>query len=107
MGLQAPQRIGLYGLKQSSRLWNIKFDAFITKYGLTSTTADPCVYTRSGDNDFIILGIWVDDGLLCTNSHFRITHFQMTSHQANCFLGLQIDRNRERRELLLSQPQYI
>ena len=35
------------------------------------------------------------------------THFQMTSYQANCFLGLQIDRNRERRELLLSQPQYI
>jgi hypothetical protein len=35
------------------------------------------------------------------------THFQMTSHQANCFLGLQIDRNREKRELLLSQPQYI
>ena len=107
MGLQAPQRMGLYGLKQSSRLWNIKFDAFITKYGLTSTTADPCVYSRSGDNEFIILGIWVDDGLLCTNSHFHTTHFQMTSHQANCFLGLQIDRNRKRRELLLSQPQYI
>ncbi len=106
---------GLYGLKQSSRLWNIKFDAFITKYGLISTTADPCVYTRSGDNEFIILGIWVDDGLLCTNSPtltdsimaYLSTHFQMTSHQANCFLGLQIDRNRERRELLLSQPQYI
>jgi hypothetical protein len=35
------------------------------------------------------------------------THFKMTSHQADCFLGLQIDRNREKRELLLSQPQYI
>ncbi len=106
---------GLYGLKQSSRLWNIKFDAFITKYGLTSTTADPCVYTRSSDNEFIILGIWVDDGLLCTNSSsltesimaYLSTHFKMTSHQADCFLGLQIDRNREKRQLLLSQPQYI
>ena len=35
------------------------------------------------------------------------THFQMTSHQANCFLGLQIDRKWERRELFMSQPQYI
>jgi hypothetical protein len=106
---------GLYGLKQSSRLWNIEFSAFITKYGLTSTTADPCVYTRSSDNEFIIIGIWVDDGLLCTNSStltesimaYLSTQFKMTSHQADCFLGLQIDRNREKRQLLLSQPQYI
>lgn len=66
---------GLYGLKQSSRLWNIKFEAFITKNGLTST--------RSSENEFIILGIWVDDGLLCTNSStltvLRIRSVEMTT----------------------------
>ena len=32
---------GLYGLKQSSRLWNITFDCFITRFGFTISSADP------------------------------------------------------------------
>ena len=33
----------LYGLKQSSRSWNSKFNEFITMYGLKPSVADPCV----------------------------------------------------------------
>lgn len=106
---------GLYGLKQSSRLWNAKFNAFIVKFGLASTIADPCVYTRTNADELILLGIWVDDGLLCSTSAslnasiitYLLQHFEITSHPADCFIGLQIQRNRNKRELLLSQPQYI
>ena len=50
---------GLYGLKQSSRLWNITFDSFITKFGFLSSSADPCVYYRETESEFTILAIWV------------------------------------------------
>jgi hypothetical protein len=50
---------GLHGLKQSSRLWNAKFDAFIVKFGLTSTISYPCVYTHTNANELILHGIWV------------------------------------------------
>ena len=33
----------LYGLKQSSRAWNEKFNSFLLKYGFTRGLADPCV----------------------------------------------------------------
>ena len=106
---------GLYGLKQSSRLWNITFDLFITKFGFLSSSADPCVYYRETDSEFTILAIWVDDGLLCstkssTNDEILLyleSHFSMTSGPADFFIGLQISRDRPHRKLLLSQPQYI
>jgi hypothetical protein len=106
---------GLYGLKQSSRLWNITFDSFITKFGFLSSSADPCVYYRETDSEFTILAIWVDDGLLCstkssTNDEILLyleSHFSMTSGPANFFIGLQISRDRPQKKLLLSQPQYI
>jgi hypothetical protein len=34
----------IYGLKQASRVWNIKFNEFIIKFGLTKSQADPCIY---------------------------------------------------------------
>lgn len=106
---------GLHGLKQSSRLWNAKFDAFIVKFGLTSTISYPCVYTRTNANEIILHGIWVYDGLLCSTSAtlsasiitYLLQHFEITSHPADCFIGLQIQRNSNKRELLLSQPHYI
>ena len=36
----------LYGLKQSGRLWNHTFDAFLKLYNLITSDADSCVYYR-------------------------------------------------------------
>ena len=80
---------GLYGLKQSSRLWNITFDSFITKFGFLSSSADLCVYFSETDPEFTILAVWVDDD------------------PADFFIRLQISRDRPKKKLLLSQPQYI
>jgi hypothetical protein len=35
----------LYGLKQSSRVWNRKFNDFLTKFNLHPTEVNPCVYS--------------------------------------------------------------
>ena len=36
---------GLYGLKQSRRMWNLHVDKALSECGLTRLTADFCVYT--------------------------------------------------------------
>ena len=40
---------GLYGLKQASRQWNLRFNSFLEKHGLKRSSADPCVYTAGQD----------------------------------------------------------
>ncbi len=34
----------LYGLRQSRRQWNFKFDSFLKQYNLQQSDADNCVY---------------------------------------------------------------
>lgn len=56
----------IYGLKQASKAWNKKFNAFILKFGLTQSLSDPCVYFRhlrigEADEDFTVLIIYDED----------------------------------------------
>ena len=61
---------GLYGLKQALRAWNEKFREFLSSYGLERSSADSYVYF-SDKEGYFILGIYVDDGLLCCSSKTR------------------------------------
>lgn len=87
---------GLYGLKQSSRSWNEKLNKFLEDFGLRRIKSDPCVYFMEADGIIIILGIYVDDGLLCSNSEdttkdilaYLEEHFEISIEEANCFIGL-------------------
>ena len=36
----------IYGLKQASRSWNIRFDQAITSFGFEKSPDEPCVYKR-------------------------------------------------------------
>lgn len=59
----------LYGLKQSPRKWNLRFDMFIKIAGFKRCAKDPCVYLKegkSGDNVYLLL--YVDDMLIATKS---------------------------------------
>ena len=53
----------LYGLKQSSRCWNSVLDIQLKKMGFKQSSNDPCIYTLSGGETFII-GVYVDDVIL-------------------------------------------
>jgi hypothetical protein len=107
----------LYGLVQSPRNWNDKFNFFLEKFGLTRSTADLCLYYNRGENsdDYTILGIWVDDGILATKTKEKAaqiikyleSHFKMTSGDADIFVGLEIERDQEKRELYVHQNSYI
>jgi len=54
----------IYGLKQAGRVWNIKFNLAMQKYGYKPLILDPCTYILHQGEDFIIITIWVDDLLL-------------------------------------------
>ena len=98
----------LYGLKQAPRAWNNKFNEF-------NEFDDHCVYYRRQEEEFAFVLIFVDDGLVCSNrantltdilEHLK-TFFEVQSFPANRFLGLDINRDREKRQLHLSQPVFI
>jgi hypothetical protein len=92
----------LYGLKQASRAWNQKFHAFIVKFGLTQSKADPCVYfrhQREGEvEEFTVLIIYVDDGIIFSSRKQTLTDilkhletaFEIRSLPAQRFVGVDI-----------------
>ena len=59
----------LYGLKQSSRQWYQKFDAFMRSQGYKHSTEDPCLYVKRQPNgQLIMLILYVDDVLIASHS---------------------------------------
>ena len=51
----------IYGLKQSSRQWNLKFHQATLESGFTMMEEDHCMYIKHSNNYFIILSLYVDD----------------------------------------------
>lgn len=102
----------LYGLKQAPRAWNKRFNDFLVTFGLVRSTADPCIYYHHQKEEFTILAIFVDDGLICSNKigNLRriIEHleeqFQIRTMDADRFLGIEFSRNRKKKELTAAQP---
>ena len=58
----------IYGLKQASRQWNIKFHHAVLKDGFKMMEEDHCVYLKRSNNGFVILSLYVDDILLAGNN---------------------------------------
>ncbi|KAE8679209.1 Retrovirus-related Pol polyprotein from transposon TNT 1-94 [Hibiscus syriacus] len=106
----------LYGLKQAPRCWYKRFDSFIMCLGYNRLT-DPCAYfKRSGDNDFVILLLYVDDMLVAgpNKDHIEELKAQLAREfemkdlgSANKILGMQIHRDRSNRKIWLSQKKYL
>ncbi|CAL2269359.1 unnamed protein product [Prunus armeniaca] len=106
----------IYGLKQASRKWHLKFNKVVKAYGFTKNALDECIYMKMSRRHFIILVLYVDAILLaCTNltmlhdcKSFMFKHFDMTDLvEATYVLGIDISRNRENGLLGLSQRSYI
>src|SRR5438105_8527355 len=62
MGCQLKKSI--YGLKQASRQWYLKFDEVIRKFGFSENKVDNCIYIKFSKSKFTILVLYVDDILL-------------------------------------------
>ena len=57
----------IYGLKQASRSWNLRFDQAIKSFEFLQSLDEPCVYKRCSGNVVVFLILYVDDILLIGN----------------------------------------
>lgn len=103
----------LYGLKQSPRQWNKRFDDFLKAAGLQETEADPCIYTNQKKDLF--LALYVDDGLICAKDEHTISllltklqsEFKVTVGDSSMFLGIQIERRKGTGAVFIHQEMYL
>ncbi|GJZ46052.1 putative RNA-directed DNA polymerase [Tanacetum coccineum] len=107
----------LYGLKQAPRQWYKKFESVIGKQGYRKTSSDHCVFFQKfGDDDFIILLLYVDDMLIVGKNIGRIAQLKRDLSKsfsmkdlgpAKQIIGIRIFRDRGAKKLHISQEQYI
>jgi hypothetical protein len=57
----------IYGLKQASRSWNLRFDEVVKGFGLIQSEEEPCVYKKASVSSVVFLILYVDDILLIGN----------------------------------------
>ena len=106
----------IYGLKQASRQWYIKFDGVISSYGFVESILDHCIYQKTSGSKICFLVLYVDDILLASNDkgmlhevkQFLSKNFDMKDMgEASYVIGIKIHRDRSRGILGLSQETYI
>ena len=108
--------ISIYGLKQASRSWNIRFYAAIRSYDFVKNEDESCVYRKVSGSAITFLVLYVDDmliirndvGILSTVKTWLSRHFSIKDlGEASYILGIRIYRDRSKRMLGLSQSKYI
>ena len=57
----------IYGLKQASQSWNIRFDRMIKMYGFVKNGEEPHIYKWANGPVVVFLVLYVDDILLIRN----------------------------------------
>lgn len=107
----------LYGLKQAPRQWNKCFDLYMTENGFEKSEFDLCVYFKKLEGgEYIYLLLYVDDMLLVSKNMKDVEkvkkmlakRFDMKDlGPARRILGMDIERDREKGVLKLSQPGYL
>ena len=106
----------IYGLKQAGRVWNQALDKELTSIGWTRCSADSCLYVMRRKGKLMILAVYVDDLLLLGDDPAAIRcmktllgrHFKIKDlGEVKQILGVEIQRDRSKRLLSLSQSRYI
>ena len=106
----------LYGLKQASQQWYLKFDKVVTSLSFVENIVDQCIYLKTSGRNFIFLVLYVDDillassdlGLLHETKKLLSTNFEMKDlGEASFVLGIEIHHDRSRGLLGLSHKAYI
>ena len=57
----------IYGLKQASRQWYIKFDETVAANGFKENIVDQYIYMKVNRSKYIFLVLYIDDILLAAN----------------------------------------
>ena len=101
----------IYGLKQGSRQWYLKFDEVVTANGFKENIVDQCIYMKVSGRKYILLVLYIDDILLTTNDtdllverkQLLFSHFDMKDlGEVSYVLGIWILHDRPISILILS-----
>ena len=107
---------GLYGLKQSGRLWYERLRATLESLGFNHLQSDPSIYIWMNEATKIVIPVFVNDLTLVSNSKPDLD--QIKGELAKIFklkdlgattslLGVEVDYNCSQKMLKLLQKQYI
>lgn len=105
----------LYGLKQSPRQCNRKFNQFLYKYNFTPNQADQCIYRGEVNGEKVLLSLYVDDGLLVVKSKSAVEivlenlqkDFKITIGKTDYYVDLEISRKRDTKEIFVNQRGHL
>lgn len=106
----------IYGLKQSSRIWNLKVKKLLLELDFQQSSYEPCIFFKNVNKNIIIVAIYVDDFLICSNCTILKTNLkEELSKQfkikdlgpVKYFLGLNIEQNKENNIIKVNQKEYI
>jgi len=106
----------IYGLPSASAYFREHSDKTLKSIGFKPTISDPQVYTMSDNGDFIIVSTHVDDFGFASTSQALIdkvkkqlaqTYELSYNHDMSSYLGLNIQRNRSKKQIFINQPGYI
>lgn len=107
---------GLYGMKQSGRIWNQTLNKQMLSWGFTRLTCESCIYYRKSNTGTVIAAVHVDDFLSIASTKDENDRFkeQMKKTwtiselgEARFVVGIAITWNREQRTVMLSQTALI
>src|SRR4051812_41683596 len=106
----------IYGLKQASRSWNLRFAEVTKEFGFVQTYGEACIYKKVSGSNVAFLILYVDDILLIKNDidllnsgkSYLNNKFSMKDlGEVSYILGIKIYRDRSRRLIGLSQSTYL
>ncbi|KAK4411931.1 Retrovirus-related Pol polyprotein from transposon TNT 1-94 [Sesamum angolense] len=106
----------IYGLKETSRSWNTRFDEVIQGYDIIKNEFDPCIYKKISRNSVAYLVLYVNDILLIGNNVKMLGEikawlstqlFVKDMGEASYILGIKIYKDRFRKMLESTQSSYI
>ena len=92
----------LYGLKQASRQWFLKFSSVLMKLGFKKSHTDHTLFVRNVNGKYIALLVYVDDIIIAANDDDEVSTLKLDLHKAfklrdlgtlQYFLGLEIARS--------------
>ena len=101
----------IYGLKQASRSWNIRFGEVVKEFGFIKNEQESCVYKKESGSSLVFPILYVDDILLIGNDITMLesvktslkNSFSMKDlGEAAYILGIKIYRDRSKRLIGLS-----
>lgn len=103
----------LYGLPQSGRCWNMTIDKILQNVGMERLKSDPCVYIHKNDQNFLVIGVYVDDLFVLGTSLNIIdsvmakisSEINLKESNTSTFLGIKINTSFDK--ITISQEEYI